>query len=417
MTAPTDTPTLAVVRSPQERTAMDARLDSHVRDLRMRNAMVAQIRGAAWGLGIDSRVTKAVANYCLDMGLDPVRHVEVLGGRIYLTAEFYEERGAPLIRSGQVIPHEPEFINVDPRLDDLIAGDDEETAAWARKEKGRRARARIEHNAPEAAVSTCVKRLTIAATGQTVVGVNWCGGGTRKKLIKDRNTGERKEIDADPIGDLEPTKTSITRASRRAWRQVAEVIVDYGRQVRPIEARAEIINDDLTRPAPAQLAAGDTPTESAAEEPPAQPAPAPEATADIPRAPKPGAAPPPAKPEMLLEEARAITIPGKPGEAWGKHAGKRLDECRNSLLNAIGRWCKEQTTLPNGFIGAEKLMQGCRAVLNARETGALVEPPKPPKEPPPAPAAAPEAQPEPAAAAVGVNANDGLPGADDELPF
>lgn len=404
MTAPTETPTLAVVRTTQDRTAMDARLDAHVRDLRMRNAMVAQIRGSAWGLGIDSRVTKAVANYCLDMGLDPVRHVEVLGGRIYLTAEFYEERGAPLIRSGQVIPHEPEFINVDPRLDELIAGDDEETAAWARKEKGRRARARIEHNAPDAAVSTCVKRLTIAATGQTVVGVNWCGGGTRKKLIKDRNTGERKEIDADPIGDLEPTKTSITRASRRAWRQVAEVIVDYGRQVRPIEARAEIINDDLTKPA--QLAAGDVPTEPAAEEP--APAAAPEATADA-----------AADVPMLLEEARAITIPGKPGEAWGKHAGKRLDECRNSLLNAIGRWCKEQLTLENGFAGAEKLMRGCRAVLNARDLGKLVEPPKPPKaEAPASPAAAePTPQPEPAAAGVAVNANDGLPGADDELPF
>jgi hypothetical protein len=257
---------IAVAKTPAEKTVMQKRIDQHVADLRARNAMVAQIRGTAWGLGIDSRVARAVSNYCLEMGLDPVRHVEVLGGRIYLTAEFYQERGAPLIRSGEVIPHEPDFINRDPRLDALITGDDKDVAEWAKGERTRRMKARIEHNAPEAAVSTCVQRLTIKATGQTVVGVNWCGGGTRKKITRNRQTGEKIEIDADPIGDLEPTKTSITRAARRAWKQVADVILDYGRQVKPIEARAEIISAEIEEPepiaetaaaAPAQLGAGD----------------------------------------------------------------------------------------------------------------------------------------------------------------
>ena len=234
-----------------ESKALAQRMEATVAQMRARNAMVAQIRGTQWGLGIDSRAARAVANYCLEMGLDPVRHVELLGGRIYLTSEFYQERAAPLIRSGEVVPHEPEFINVDPRLDVLAKDEDAATAAWAKAEKLRRVKARIEHNVPEGAVSTCVQRCTIAVTNKTIVGVNWCGGGTRKKYASG---GVLK--DADPIGDLEPTKTSITRAGRRMWRQVADVIVEYGRQIKPIEARAELINeglDDLT-PEEVQLA-------------------------------------------------------------------------------------------------------------------------------------------------------------------
>ena len=226
--------------APKEKTDVAKRHDENIAALRERNAMVAQIRGTQWGLGIDSRVAKAVAHYCLELGLDPVRHVEVLGGRIYLTAEFYLERGAPFIRSGAIVPHEPEFINVDPRLEALAKSPDVETATWAKAETLRRVKARIEHNAPEAAISTCVQRLTIAATGKTIVGVNWCGGGTRKKYKSGGGM-----VDADPIGDLEPTKTSITRAGRRVWKQIADVIQNYGAQVRPIEARAVLLNEDI----------------------------------------------------------------------------------------------------------------------------------------------------------------------------
>jgi len=226
--------------APKEKTDLAKRIDARMDEARARNAMIAQIRGSQWGLGLESRVARAVAHYCLESGLDPVRHVEVLGGRIYLTAEFYEERAAPFIRSGAIVPHEPEFINVDPRLDALVQDPDPETAAWAVAEQRRRTKARIEHNAPEAAVATCVRRATITATGKTIVGVNWCGGGTRKKYKAGGGL-----VDGDPIGDLEPTKTSITRAGRRMWKQVADVIPDYGHVVKPIEARAVLLNEDL----------------------------------------------------------------------------------------------------------------------------------------------------------------------------
>ena len=262
------------------------RVDEGVQAMRERNAMVAQIRGTQWGLGIDSRVARAVAHYCLEAGLDPVRHVEVLGGRIYLTAEFYEERAAPFIRAGEIVPHEPEFINVDPRLDALATDPDVETAAWAKAEKLRRTKARIEHNAPEAAIATCVRRATIAATGKTIVGVNWCGGGTRKKYASG---GVLK--DADPIGDLEPSKTSVTRAGRRMWKQVADVIADYGHVVKPAEARAMLINEDLDAGAMPDAGAGEarplllgTSTAIVEEVIPAKPAAAPATDPGIPSA-------------------------------------------------------------------------------------------------------------------------------------
>lgn len=211
-------------------TAVAKRIDENVLALRERNAMVAQIRGTQWGLGIDSRTTKAVAHYCLTMGLDPVRHVEVLGGRIYLTAEFYQERGARLIRQGLVTIQPSEFINADPRLEQLTANPDQETAAWAKGEIVRRTKLRIEHNAPEDAKAIAVQRITVVATGMQVTGVNWCGVKAGKK---------------DPVGDAEPTKTALTRAARRAWKQVADVIPGYGAEVKPIEEEARLLNGDL----------------------------------------------------------------------------------------------------------------------------------------------------------------------------
>jgi hypothetical protein len=86
---------------------------------RARNALVQQIRGTIWGKEVSDIMARAVAQYCRENQLDAVRHVEVLGGRIYLTAEFYDERGAELLRAGVIVPAEPDYINADARLDEL----------------------------------------------------------------------------------------------------------------------------------------------------------------------------------------------------------------------------------------------------------------------------------------------------------
>lgn len=214
-------PRLQSLASPEAQAIVEAN--------RARNAIATAIRGTQWGGGLSLLQQRAIAEYCRQQNLDPIRHVEVLGGRLYLVAELYDEKGAPLIQAGEVIPLEPDFIHVDDRLEKLAAAGDE----WAKTEVQRRLRLRIKHAAPEEAKATCVWSFKVRASGAIVTGVNWCGGGTRKKHTRD---GVK---DADPIGDLEPTKTAETRARRRAWRKIANIIPAYGAVVKPIEEAAQ----------------------------------------------------------------------------------------------------------------------------------------------------------------------------------
>ena len=216
---------MTAVTKHEPSTAVAARVDSRVAELRERNALVAAIRGTQWGKDVSEQTTRAIAHYCNSNGLDPVRHVELLGGRIYLTASFYEERGAALLRSGQVRKAVPEFIHADERLDALAKQGD----AWALEESTRRLRLRIQHGVPEAAKGACIQRMYVGGSDDAVTGVNWCGG-----------TGRR-----DPVGDAEPTKTAETRAARRAWKQLAEVIPGYGDAIRTIEASARVASEEI----------------------------------------------------------------------------------------------------------------------------------------------------------------------------
>lgn len=239
MTAPTDNEQAAgtgVATRPRRELAPEQQ--SKVDEIRARNQMVAAIRGTLWGNNLSQEVQRSVAEYCRQNNLDAVRHVEVLGGRIYLTAELYDEKGAPLIRSGEVVPDEPEYINADPRLEALAKTGDE----WAATEEMRRLRLRIQYAVPEAAKAAVVQRFRIPASGAVIIGVNWCGG-----------TGRR-----DPVGDAEPAKTAQTRARRRAWKQIADIIPGYAEIVKPLEATARIVSEQLPVadvPAPQQVKA------------------------------------------------------------------------------------------------------------------------------------------------------------------
>jgi hypothetical protein len=200
------------------------RIDAQVAENKARNAVVAAIRGTQWGRDTTPDMARAVAQYCRENNLDPVRHVEILGGRIYLTAELYDEKGAALVRAGVVRPAEPDFIHADARLDELAKGGDE----WAITESTRRIRERIKHGVPEKALAAVVQRFHIQ-DGATILGVNWAGG-----------TGRR-----DPVGDAEPTKTALTRARRRAWKQIADIIPGYADAIRPIEVSARLASGEL----------------------------------------------------------------------------------------------------------------------------------------------------------------------------
>lgn len=223
-----------------------ALVDPRVREAKERNAIVTAIRGQMWSKDLSDVHMRSIAEYCHRNGMDPVRHIEVLGGKIYPTATLYEERAAPFIQAGALIPHEPDHINADPRLDQLAEEGDE----WAKEERTRRLRLRIEHNVPEKADGAVVYRITVAATGKTVVGVNWCGKGLRMKKRKDGST-----YDDDPVGGNEPSKTAITRAGRRAWKLVVEAVPTYGRELQRIEAQGEEISDALVEEIAAEIAA------------------------------------------------------------------------------------------------------------------------------------------------------------------
>ena len=210
---------------------------------RERNAVMTAIRGAVWSKDVSEGQVRAIAHYCQIHRLDPVRHVEVLGGKIYLTAELYRERAAPLIRAGVVTVDPVDLIQNDERLDTLAADGDE----WAKAERTRRLRLRIKHGVPEKAEGAAV--ITIHTRGGTVVtGVNWCGRGLRmeRKQIweeppgggKRRPTGRFEEKDMDPVGGNEAVKTAITRAERRAWRYLCDIMPEYGHQFAELDAAA-----------------------------------------------------------------------------------------------------------------------------------------------------------------------------------
>jgi hypothetical protein len=209
-----------------KRTNLAPEVDARIAENKARNAVARAIRGTQWGKDLGPDGAYALAEYCRANGLDPVRHVEVLGGRPYLTAEYYRERAAAFIRAGVVIPQPIDFINADPRLQTLADAGDE----WAKGETTRRLRERIRLNAPEKAAAIAVKRIVVAKTGELIEGANWCGGGVRQR---------------DPVGDAEPTKTAETRAERRAWRQLADVVNEYAQVVRTAETGAEQVEDAI----------------------------------------------------------------------------------------------------------------------------------------------------------------------------
>lgn len=189
-----------------------------IEENKARNALVTAIRGTMWSKDLNQLQQRAVAEYCRQNGLDPVRHVEVLGGNIYLTAAFFRERGAPLLHSGDVTFDEPDYVNADPRLEELAKAGDE----WAKEETLRRLRTRIEFNVPEQAKAAVVQRAKLR-NGMTAVGVNWCGGLQKK----------------DPVGDAEPAKTAQTRAERRCWLRIADFVPSYGAAVSPVREAAK----------------------------------------------------------------------------------------------------------------------------------------------------------------------------------
>jgi len=178
--APLEEQLLAVAKSPSER-ALAFQLAGTERQQKMLRLTAMAVAETGWGKDVSPVARQAVVRYCLEIGADPVRHVHVLAGNVYLNAAFWME----------LVAANPKFR----RPEEELIHQDERASA---EENERRKARRVEFGVPEHAKGAAVVTLFYEGRGP-FIGVNWAGA--------------RKN---DPVGDAEPTKTALTRAYRRA---------------------------------------------------------------------------------------------------------------------------------------------------------------------------------------------------------
>jgi hypothetical protein len=216
-----------------------------IEERRARTKIAAAIRGTMWGKDLGADGSMALAAYCARNSIDALRHVDILGGRIYLNANYYQEQGAQLIHAGKVRAIDVEHVEHDPRLEDAYqqrikwaeevkaAGDAELAGIWrasawkARQELERRRDIRIELGAKEKASAVVRVRIWLPGLDEPIVGWNECGNGIRK----------------DPIGDERPAATAETRAARRAWRQLVAAFPTLAPKVAAAEEEGAALED------------------------------------------------------------------------------------------------------------------------------------------------------------------------------
>ena len=177
--------------------------------VRATNAIVVAITNEAWGKKLDPIHRRAIAEYMRRFRLD-IGEVDVLGGRPYRNGYYYRRRLAELTRAGFVEWYTGEHIGPDPRLDAECARTD--APAWAVAEQTRRLQERIRLAVPAGASHVFVARVKLKNLTQPLEGCNWVEPGLTKMGWRD---GKRVEVDADPVGEENPTLTAETRAWRR----------------------------------------------------------------------------------------------------------------------------------------------------------------------------------------------------------
>jgi hypothetical protein len=182
-----------------------------------------------------------VAHYCHENNLDPVRHVEILGGRIYLTASCTTRRArAHPRRRHRARTSRTTSTPTSGSTSSRRKGDE-----WAKEEHDARIRERIQHNVPEKALAAVVQRFRIAATAP-IVGVNWCGGG-----VEAARPGRRRRADED---GADARAAPRVEADRRRDPGYAEII-------RPLEAHRAHRERAITSSEPEPVAQSNADTE------------------------------------------------------------------------------------------------------------------------------------------------------------
>jgi len=181
---------LGEAKTPQER-AMAFSLAGVARQQTMLRLTAMKVAETGWGKDVSPIARQAVVRYCMEIGADPVGHVYILGGNIYLNAAFWMELVAA---NPKFVRSSTTYIHDDDRADQI--------------ERDRRKVQRLLYAVPENVKGAAVVTLFYDGRGP-FIGVNWAGTGKKTASGKFE----------DPVGEDEPTKTAETRAYRRAARK------------------------------------------------------------------------------------------------------------------------------------------------------------------------------------------------------
>jgi hypothetical protein len=183
-----------------------------------------------WGKDLSEPARKATARYALELGTDPLRHWEVLGGNLYDTAELWMDVAAA---HPEYDGFDIEYLNEDARLN--------------KAENAKRAKQRARWCMPDAP-AVCLVRLYRKDKSRPFIAANHAGEYKVPKLSRTGQPGTH----LDPIGMENPGKTARTRAFRSAaktafplWFMSHQLPAESGIAVDKLKTEAEgVIRED-----------------------------------------------------------------------------------------------------------------------------------------------------------------------------
>jgi hypothetical protein len=210
--------TAAMVASPDSQSRILAYQQAQrIERTRILRAAAAQVAELSWGRDLAPEVRFALSRWCLEAGLDPLRHVLVLGGNVYDTAEYYMDR---LASAPGFVRWEYELaapLDVREISAKLVGAASVATELKKRQVELNSRRLELQmrwgvpseiNDYPQDAAAAVVTLHW--ADGTQNQGCNWAGSMGRKTKYNNPQ---------DPVGDAHPVKTAVTRALRKAAKQ------------------------------------------------------------------------------------------------------------------------------------------------------------------------------------------------------
>ena len=195
-------------------------------------AVQKEIRNTSWGKDLPDGSVKAIVLWCEKRGIDAATEVTVLGGNIYLEADYYLRRLAHMVGDGRIEYARADHVHFDQRLVDLFSDENApaDVREQAKAEHFRRVLERSKHNLSEKAAACCIYRIKVKGMSDEFTGAKAVGNRIREK---------------DPVGDQFPMETSESRAARRACRQLIDTFPDLKAEMDVIEAEAELVSIEV----------------------------------------------------------------------------------------------------------------------------------------------------------------------------